>query len=51
MDDLCKQLHNIFSKDRTNKEIVEAILIALNEYKSKEYDWEKYAIFDTHRYR
>jgi len=47
LDELCKELHKVFSYDRVNVDYVKTLL---NSYKSKPKDWKKYAKFDPHRY-
>ncbi|XP_059847627.1 cysteine dioxygenase type 1-like isoform X2 [Hypanus sabinus] len=47
LEDLIKQLHDVFSSDKVN---VEDLRELMESYKSNPADWRKYAKFDSHRY-
>lgn len=47
LDDLIKELHQIFESDKVNIDYVKALM---NMYKSNPREWKKYAKFDPHRY-
>ncbi|XP_019743305.1 cysteine dioxygenase type 1 [Hippocampus comes] len=47
LQELIQKLHEIFKDDRVNVEEVQELM---ESYKSNRKDWEKYAIFDAHKY-
>ncbi len=47
LDELVRELHNIFEKERVNVEYVKALL---SSYRSNPKDWKQYAKFDPHRF-
>uniref|UniRef100_A0A0L8FP57 Cysteine dioxygenase n=1 Tax=Octopus bimaculoides TaxID=37653 RepID=A0A0L8FP57_OCTBM len=46
LDDLCKELREVFENDRVNIEEVKALM---ESYKSNSKEWKKFAKFDQHR--
>ena len=46
LDELIKELHNVFSSDRVNVDYVNALMTS---YKSNPRDWKKFAKYDPHR--
>lgn len=46
MDELVKELHNVFSSDRVDIEYVNHLLLS---YQSNERDWEKYVNFNPNK--
>ena len=47
IDDLCKDLHMVFSADHINVDYVKKLL---ENYKSNPEDWEKFALYDPNTY-
>ncbi|KAI0214783.1 Cysteine dioxygenase type 1 [Lamellibrachia satsuma] len=47
LDELIKELRDVFEYDEINVDYVKALL---SSYKSNPEDWKKYANFETHRY-
>ncbi|XP_029646075.1 cysteine dioxygenase type 1 [Octopus sinensis] len=47
LDDLCKELREVFDSDRVNIEEVKSLM---ESYKSNPKEWRKFAKFDQHRY-
>lgn len=47
LDELIKELRNVFEYDEVNVDYVKALL---SSYKSNPEDWKKYSNFETHRY-
>ena len=46
LDELIKELRDVFEYDEINVDYVKALL---SSYKSNPEDWKKYANFETHR--